>query len=94
MPPRGLASRGTPITGRVVWAATAPARCAAIPAPAMNTAQPRSTASVTYCEVAAGVRWAEVILTSTEIPRRRSTSTADCITGQSESEPMSTATKG
>ena len=32
---------GTPITGRVVCAATAPARCAAPPAPQMNTLVPR-----------------------------------------------------
>jgi hypothetical protein len=37
-------SMGTPITGTVVWAANTPARCAAIPAPAMITLTPRSRA--------------------------------------------------
>jgi hypothetical protein len=32
MPPSGEAAMGTPSTGRVVLAATAPARCAAMPA--------------------------------------------------------------
>ena len=41
------AAIGTPITGRVVCAATAPARCAAAPAPQMNALTPRRTASLT-----------------------------------------------
>ncbi len=41
------ASMGTPMTGFSVSAATVPARCAAMPAAAMNTAQPRSSASFT-----------------------------------------------
>ena len=35
---------GTPMTGRSVWAATIPGRCAAPPAPAMITRSPRSAA--------------------------------------------------
>ena len=35
---------GTPITGRTVFAAVIPGRCAAPPAPAMITARPRSSA--------------------------------------------------
>ena len=44
-PPRGELSSGTPITGSVEWAAMAPARWAAPPAPAMITRRPRSAAS-------------------------------------------------
>ena len=47
MPRSGPPSMGTPITGRVVSPATVPARCAASPAAAMNTAQPRASASRT-----------------------------------------------
>lgn len=43
----GPASMGTPMTGRMVSAATAPARWAASPAAATNTAQPRPAASWT-----------------------------------------------
>ena len=40
-PPRLPETTGTPMTGRVVCAATAPARCAAPPAPQMNALTPR-----------------------------------------------------
>jgi hypothetical protein len=43
-PFRALLSTGTPKTGRVVWEATMPGRCAAPPAPAMITRSPRSRA--------------------------------------------------
>ena len=49
---------GTPSTGRVVLAATTPGRCAAPPAPAMNTSTPRASASARYAKSASGVRCA------------------------------------
>ena len=45
-------STGTPMTGRTVWAATTPARWAALPATAMKTSVPRSSASRTSCRSA------------------------------------------
>jgi hypothetical protein len=49
---------GTPITGRVVCAATAPAKCAAPPAPQMKTFVPVRAASLTNVAVCSGVRCA------------------------------------
>ena len=43
-PSRWPDGMGTPRTGRVVFAATTPGRCAAPPAPAMNTSTPRAAA--------------------------------------------------
>ena len=54
-----LSLLGTPITGKVVAAATAPARCAAPPAPQMRTEMPRSLALLAKACVAAGVRCAD-----------------------------------
>jgi hypothetical protein len=53
--------RGTPITGRVVWDATTPARCAAWPAPRMIAPKPRFSASRARRAVASGERCAEVM---------------------------------
>src|ERR1700730_5719598 len=47
---------GTPITGSTVWAAIAPARWAAPPAPAIITSRPRLAAGAAYSAVSAGVR--------------------------------------
>src|ERR1700687_3606165 len=47
---------GTQITGRTVWAATAPARWAAPPAPAIITSRPRLAAVAAASAVSAGVR--------------------------------------
>ena len=49
---------GTPITGRMVFAAMTPARWAARPAAAMMTSRPRSSASLAYSWAWSGVRWA------------------------------------
>ena len=66
-PLSGPESMGTPITGFSVWAAMLPAKCAAMPAAAINTAQPRASAWVTYSIVAAGVRCADNIFASNGI---------------------------
>jgi hypothetical protein len=55
---------GTPSTGSSVRAALTPARWAAPPAPAMITSSPRPSAPATYSSTRAGVRWADMTLTS------------------------------
>ena len=55
---------GTPMTGLVVKLATTPGRCAAIPAPAMNTAAPSRSASAMTCLVRSGERCAEATFIS------------------------------
>ena len=85
---------GTPITGFTVVADTAPARCAAMPAAAIKTAQPRWSASFTNSLVTSGVRWAEVIRASNRTPKERRTSKQASITGRSESDPITIATNG
>src|SRR3972149_3643626 len=57
-------SIGTPMTGSVVCAATTPARCAAAPAPTMNTRTPRPGASSTSRTTRAGDRCAEATVIS------------------------------
>src|SRR3954469_9011204 len=47
---------GTPITGNVVIAATIPGKCAAPPAPAMITFNPRDAALDAYSTIRNGVR--------------------------------------
>src|SRR5687768_10584476 len=81
-------SIGTPITGITVCAATTPARCAAAPAPTMNTLTPRSGASRTSRMTRSGERCAEATVISHGISNSRSTSTAPCMTGASESDPI------
>ena len=58
-PPSCSDLMGIPITGRVVPAAMAPARWAAIPAAAMITPKPFSFAVVLNSLASTGVRWAE-----------------------------------
>ena len=55
-PDRGELSIGMPITGKAVTAAAVPARCAAPPAPAMISFNPRSFAEATYSWVRRGDR--------------------------------------
>ncbi len=59
MPSSAPPEIGTPITGSVVSAATAPGRAAASPAPAMTTAIPRVASSPTYPARVRGDRWAD-----------------------------------
>ena len=64
IPPRALDCTGTPSTGRRVLAAVMPGRCAAPPAPAINTSSPRSCAEAAYSNNRSGVRCAETTRTS------------------------------
>src|SRR5262249_56156029 len=63
-PCRYLEGIGTPSTGKVVFAATTPARCAAPPAPAMKHRAPPEARRFTQASSASGVRWAESTLDS------------------------------
>ena len=49
---------GTPITGKIVFAATTPARCAAPPAAAITTLSPRDSALLAHSKASCGVRCA------------------------------------
>src|SRR5215467_7995229 len=87
-------SIGTPMTGRIVCAATTPPRCAAAPAPTMNTLTPREGASETSFMTRAGERCALATVISLEMPNSFNTSTAGCIVGASESDPINISTSG
>ena len=88
-------SMGTPSTGRRVFAAATPARCAAPPAAAMITSRPRPSADPTYSNSASGVRWAETTRASNGTPSSVSVAAVCSITSfQSEREPMMTPTSG
>jgi hypothetical protein len=93
-PCKGPAAMGTPMTGLFVSAATVPARCAAMPAAAMNTAQPRASASLTKACVASGVRCADSTRTSRARWSLSSVSIVVCMVSRSESEPIRMATNG
>ncbi len=94
MPPRAEAVTGTPMTGRMVRAATAPARCAAMPAAQMNTRQPSASRSRTSFSVRSGVRCAEATVNRWSMPSLSRTSTQGRMVSSSEMEPMNTATRG
>ena len=64
IPCNDLDSIGTPKTGRQVFAALTPARCAAPPAAAMMTSNPRAAAPEAYSKSRSGVRCAEMIWAS------------------------------
>ena len=81
-------SIGTPMTGFVTCAATTPPRCAAAPAPTMNTLTPRVAASPSSRITRSGERCADATVISTEMPSSFNTSTAPCMTGASFGEPM------
>ena len=59
---------GMPMTGKVVWAASTPARWAAFPAAAMMTPKPFSAAWAAKSQAAAGVRWALITWASKGTP--------------------------
>jgi hypothetical protein len=59
---------GIPMTGRLVRAATAPARWAAMPAAQIITLRPRWRAVPAYSETPSGLRWAERTSSSYSIP--------------------------
>src|ERR1700736_819144 len=93
MPFKTLDCTGTPSTGREVFAAVVPGKCAAPPAPAMMALRPRSRAEAAYSNSRSGVRCAEITRTSCAIPRRVNVSAAACIVSQSEDDPIMTPTK-
>ena len=92
--PERVEAIGTPITGTVVCAAMTPQRCAAIPAAAMMTRIPRSSAWVAKSVTSSGVRWAESASSSKGTSICSSRSRAFFITGRSLVLPMMTLTMG
>ena len=92
MPPSEPDFTGIPITGSVVEAAMAPARCAAIPAIAMIAPNPFCAALAAKAFASSGVRCAEYTCTSNGMPRDASVSAAFFAMGRSLSLPMITAT--
>src|ERR1700691_4635030 len=94
MPFSAWLSTGTPSTGSSVLAATIPGRCAAPPAPAMITCNPRASAPDAYSTIQAGVRCAETTLASCGTPKRVNVSPAARIVSQSDWLPMMMPTSG
>ena len=94
MPFKTVVAMGTAITGRIVSAATTPARWAAPPAATIMVLSPRSRAVVAYSCVRAGERCADVTSISYGIPNFSSIFAASDITAKSESEPMMIPTIG
>ena len=85
-------SIGTPMTGRVVCAATTPARCAAAPAPTTKTFTPRLCASRINRSTRAGERCADATVISHFKPNSFSTSPAALMIAASESLPIRIST--
>ena len=79
------------MTGSVLFAARAPARCAALPAAAIMTPKPFSRAPSANALASSGVRWALMTRASTGMESSRSCLTHFSTTGQSLSLPMMTA---
>ena len=92
MPSMAPPFMGMPITGRVVLAAKAPARCAAMPAAHRITPKPLARALLANSAASAGVRCAERMCASKGMSSAFSWAHAPFTTGQSLSEPMITAT--
>src|SRR5713101_35417 len=93
-PLRAFDSTGTPRTGRTVFEAVMPGRCAAPPAPAMMTSMPRLSALEAYLKSRSGVRWAETTRVSCGTPRALSVLETNFMVSQSEPEPMMMPTRG
>src|SRR5690606_10326664 len=91
-PDSAFDSIGTPSTGNGVSAAVIPGRCAAPPAPAMMTLYPAARAPRANSYSRSGVRWAETIRASWEMPRASSVSAAWIMVDQSDWLPMMMAT--
>ena len=94
MPFNAFDSIGTPSTGSSVLAAVMPGRCAAPPAPAMITFNPRSAAVDAYSNSRSGVRCADTTRVSYRTSRSSSVSTVTRMVSQSERDPMMTPTCG
>ncbi len=82
---------GSPITGRTVLAASAPARCAALPAAAISTPKPFFSACCAKSAASAGVLCAEMILISKGMPSSFSVSAALLTLPRSLSLPITMA---
>ncbi|SVB02774.1 uncharacterized protein METZ01_LOCUS155628, partial [marine metagenome] len=93
IPFKGPPSIGTPMTGSVVCAAMAPARCAALPAPAMITSMPRLLALSAYSIVVFGDLCADDIVISKEISNSSKILAHSFILSKSESLPITMLTK-
>ena len=85
---------GTPITGRSVWAATAPGSAAEMPAPAMITRRPRMRAFLAYSATTSGSRCADITRISCRIPRSSSSRAAFSIVSMSLLDPITMPTRG
>src|SRR5688500_13813628 len=92
MPSRYVSGTGTPMTGRGVTEASIPGRWAAPPAPAMTTDRPRVWACRPQSIISVGIRCAETTSASQATPSSVRISPASCITGQSESDPITMPT--
>ena len=87
-PPKAEPEMGMPMTGRMVRAATAPARCAAMPAAQIKTWAPFASSSAMICSVLSGVRWAEEMVMRLVMPRSFRTDTQGATFSSSEADPM------
>src|SRR5918993_3173881 len=92
MPSRYFSGTGTPMTGSGVTEASMPGRWAAPPAPAMTTDSPRVWACRPHSIISVGIRCAETTSASQATPSSVRISPAACMTGQSESEPITMPT--
>src|SRR5918993_3881745 len=92
MPSRYFSGTGTPMTGSGVTEASMPGRWAAPPAPAMTTDSPRVWACRPHSIISVGIRCAETTSASHATPSSVRISPASCMTGQSESEPITIPT--
>src|SRR5205807_7716290 len=81
-------------TGKVVSAATTPARCAAPPAATITTFSPLSIAELAYSWVRAGDRCAETTSISNGIENFASIFADSFMVGRSVSDPMMMPTTG
>ena len=94
IPHKAALETGMPITGRVVRAATAPARCAAMPAAQINTRVPSASYWLTSFSVRSGVRCAELTVIAQLTPRLFRTSTQGLTFSSSDFDPIKMTTCG
>src|SRR5437867_8761838 len=87
-------SIGTPSTGKGVFAAQTPGRCAAPPAAAMRISNPRPTAADRYSNKASGARCAEIACASHGTLSSSNVAAQCCITSQSDLLPARIPTRG
>src|SRR2546428_9093613 len=93
-PARLVVGIGTPMTGRMVWAATTPPRCAAPPAATIIAFRPRPAADRAYSDVRSGDRCAEIMSSSYGTPNRSRVCAVSIMTGKSVSLAIKIATRG